>query len=91
MYRCVTIYEPADPDDLEDLLDAVKHAVSELSVCTGSETGFRMEDGSVCLILSFATRADCLHWPQSKEYITLHHEMPALLNETSIDYWIEDE
>ena len=91
MYRYVNIYEPADPEDLEELLEKVKRAASELTNCIHWETGFRMDDGRVCLILDFATRTDCLYWPQSKEYIALHHEMPALLNETCIDYWTEDQ
>ena len=91
MYRSVNIYEPVDPEDLEELLDAVKNAASELQNRTGYETGFDMDSGKVCLILDFATRTDCLYWPQSKEYIALHHAMPALISETSVDYWKEDE
>ncbi|MBR2728235.1 MAG: hypothetical protein IKD71_10160 [Solobacterium sp.] len=91
MYRCVNIYEPVDPEDLEVVLNAVKNAASQLPNRAGYETGFDMDTGSVCLILDFATRADCLYWPQSKEYIGLQKDLPPLQNESSISYWREDD
>ena len=91
MYRCVNIYEPVDPEDQEELLGLVKNAASELQNRVSYETGFDMDTGAVCLILDFATRTDCLYWPQSKEYISLHHDMPVLQNETCISYWREEE